>query len=128
MRPSWSLEEPPGSPRPPPLVRRAAWRPPFGQQAAKARASSRLLRLLLFVDDLVVALFDDLVIGRLGAVAARRRLRLLRRRLGVDGLRELLRGLLERLSLLADLVHVRALEDALQLHDPAFDGRGVGLV
>ena len=57
----------------------------------------------------------------------RGRLRLLGR-LGVQHLGELVRGLLQRVHLGADLGEIVALERLAQLHDPALDRRGLGLV
>ena len=51
----------------------------------------------------------------------------LRGRLRVEGLGELLGRLLERVRLLLDLVHVRGIEHAAELHDATLDRRGVGL-
>src|SRR5439155_17046813 len=108
----------PGRPRPAPPPPRPAvpWPDPS------------LGGLRLLVDDLGV--LDHLVVRGSGAVAvsASGSLLLLRARLRVDRLSELLRGLLERLRLLPDLVHVRALEHAAKLHHATLDRRGVGLV
>ena len=57
-----------------------------------------------------------------------RRERLRGRRLRVDRLGELVRGLGQRLRLGADLGHVVALERLLQLHHAALDRRGVRLL
>src|SRR5436853_6981780 len=84
--------------------------------------------LRLLVDDLVLALLDDLVVGCRSAVTAGGSLLGLRSRLGVDRLGELVRGLLQRLRLRLDVADVVALERLAQLHDPALDRRGLGLV
>src|SRR5215211_5612053 len=114
----------------PPRARRPrSDRPALAPRLSGPHRSLRRLGLFL-VDDLVVGLFDDLVVRRPGrAVAALRGGgRLLGRGLCVDGLGQLLRGLLERLSLRADLVDVLGLEHAPELHDPTLDRRGVRLL
>src|SRR5205807_6443578 len=94
-----------------------------------ARRALGLRSLLLLVDHLVVALFDNFVIGSGRAVfaAGGRRRRLLLRGC-VDRLRQLVRRLLQRVGLGADLADVVAFESLLQLHDPALDRPRVGLV
>src|SRR5262245_20104787 len=88
------------------------------------------LGLLFLVDDL--GLLDDLLVIDGSAVAAAGRLGRLRLGLGlglgVDGFGQLVRRILERLGLGPDLAQVVALDSLLQLHDPALDRRGLGLV
>src|SRR5262249_27878094 len=77
---------------------------------------------------LVVGVLDDLVVRGSLAVTRLRTLRLLGAGLCIDGLGQLLRGLLQRLGLLPDLVRVMRLEHAAELHYATLDRRGLGLL
>ena len=90
------------------------------------RARSRVTSLL--VHDLVLALLDDLVLGRPVGAGLRSGGATLRLRLLVDGLGELVRGLGQRLGLRGDLADVVALEHGAELLHPTLDQRsGLGI-
>src|SRR5581483_7117285 len=109
-------------------TRRAGARPPPAAPRASGAARRPRGGSARSFDDL--SLLDDLlgVVGGAGAVARGLRRRRLRARLRVDGLRELVRRVLERLRLGADVADVVAVEGLPELHDPALDRRGLGRV